>query len=150
MRYFARLYAALMPHSKEFRAAAARSKALCDQRLWLIEHQRRQNIRHALTLARQMRSAGFTLIELLIAVAIVGILAVLAIGTYQSYTVRAAASEAVTMLDANKNAVASDYETTGTFPGNATEAGVDVDNIGKYVSSVRVGGAGGERQQRQN
>ena len=97
----------------------------------------------ALTQREQRKSAeALTLIELLIAVAIVGILSVLAIGTYQNYTVRAAASEAVTMLDANRNAVASDYQTTGTFPGNATEAGVDQDNLGKYTASVRVGGAG--------
>ena len=49
------------------------------------------------------RSAGFTLIELMIGVAIVGILAALAIPTFQSYVYKGRVTEAVTILNEIKS-----------------------------------------------
>jgi prepilin-type N-terminal cleavage/methylation domain-containing protein len=55
------------------------------------------------SLSHHPRSAGFTLIELMIGVAIVGILAALAIPTFQSYVYKGRVTEAVTILNEIKS-----------------------------------------------
>ena len=87
---------------------------------------------------------GFTLIELMIVIAIVGILAVVALPAYQDYTARAQVSEAITLAEGQKAAVAEYYADRGAFPTSNTDAGVAAkENItGKYVDNVEVGADG--------
>ena len=86
---------------------------------------------------------GFTLIELMIVVAIIGILATLALSTYQRYTIRAQVAEGLNLSAPFKTAVAEFVYTTGAFPTDNTDAGLSApgDYIGKYVNSVSVTGA---------
>ena len=73
---------------------------------------------------------GFTLIELMIVVAIIGILAAIAIPAYQDYVARAQVSEAFTLADGSKTAVAEACTQEGTCTGASP---VTSGATGKYV-----------------
>jgi type IV pilus assembly protein PilA len=84
---------------------------------------------------------GFTLIELMIVVAIIGILAAVALPAYQDYLARSQMTEALSLADGQKTAVAEIYGQAGTCPTNGSDGVPDADTIvGKYVASVTVGG----------
>lgn len=78
---------------------------------------------------------GFTLIELMIVVAIIGILAAIAIPSYQDYTKRAKVGEMINMVSAAKTSVAEYAVTNGALPTTATQAGFTA-ATSKYVSSL--------------
>ncbi len=80
---------------------------------------------------------GFTLIELMIVVAIIGILAAVAIPSYQDYTARAQMTEAFTLTSGFKTPLAEFISDQGTIP---TAGQINATTAGKYVSSVIVSG----------
>tara|TARA_R110002096_G_scaffold116164_2_gene251732 strand:+ start:32578 stop:33093 length:516 start_codon:yes stop_codon:yes gene_type:complete len=84
---------------------------------------------------------GFTLIELMIVIAIIGILASLAVSTYQTYTVRAQVGEALNLASNAKLAVVDSYNLTGAPPATRADAGLSAaatDTQGTYVSQVNI------------
>ena len=86
---------------------------------------------------------GFTLIELMIVVAIIGILAAVAIPTYQDYTVRGQISEGLTSASPVQIAVEDFAYNRGRFPATAVSAGVPqaASISGNYVTSVGISAA---------
>ena len=86
---------------------------------------------------------GYTLIELMIVIAIVGILAAVALPAYQDYTVRAKMSEPMALLSEAKTTISEFYTANGgTFPANATEAGLSTDVQTDIVASLVWGNTG--------
>jgi len=63
-----------------------------------------------------MKSAGFTLIELAVVIMIVGILATLAIPSYQSQAARSQVVESLGIVEELKTAVAEYYKRMGKYP----------------------------------
>lgn len=87
------------------------------------------------------RHQGFTLIELMIVVAIIGILASMAIGAYQTFAVRSQITEGLTLAGVAKTPVAATFLDRGDAPVNRREAGLTefgTDTQGNYVSSVDI------------
>ncbi len=78
---------------------------------------------------------GFTLIELMIVIAIIGILAAVAIPSYQNYTKRAKASEAKIMLDAIRTTQETYFAENNLYTTNLTSLGNPTANASYYAYS---------------
>lgn len=78
---------------------------------------------------------GFTLIELMIVVAIIGILAAVAIPSYQDYIARSQMSEAVELLAGGKTPMAEFYSDKGRWPSNPGSV-MGFTGPGKYTSAI--------------
>lgn len=86
------------------------------------------------------RHQGFTLIELMIVVAIMGILATLAVPTYQERVIRVQVSEALGFSEFAKEGISAYYRANRRMPKNNAEAGLPPAEkiIGNYVTGLEV------------
>lgn len=64
---------------------------------------------------------GFTLIELMIVVAIIGILTMIAMPSYQDYVKRAGVAEGLQIILPAKTAIMEYYQEYGTFPASSND-----------------------------
>jgi len=69
------------------------------------------------------KQQGFTLIELMIVVAIIGILAAIAIPSYQDYIKRSKVTEMINVAAAAKTSISEYFITNQQLPDDATQAG---------------------------
>jgi type IV pilus assembly protein PilA len=83
---------------------------------------------------------GFTLIELMIVVAIIGILAVHAVPSFQETLVRAQIAEAISLSDNIKKSITEYYYNYKQFPQHNEMAGIPKSEhlVGNYVTQMQV------------
>ncbi|WP_295393299.1 pilin [uncultured Thiodictyon sp.] len=80
---------------------------------------------------------GFTLIELMIVVAIIGILAAIAIPSYQDFTTRSKVAEGISLVASPQMSLAEFALNNLTFPANNAALGYSSPNT-RYVSGIAV------------
>lgn len=95
-----------------------------------------------MSFGNRQRISGFTLIELMIVVAIIGILAAIAIPSYQDYTARSQVTEAVQLTSQFKTALTDYYASKGSYA-SANVHALGGTTAGKYVTNVKLEGANG-------
>lgn len=83
---------------------------------------------------------GFTLVELMIVIAIMGVLATMAVPTYQERFIRAQVGEALALADFAKDSVNAYYRVNKRMPKSNAEAGLPPPDkiVGNYVTALEV------------
>ena len=82
---------------------------------------------------------GFTLIDNMIVIAIIGILAGMAVQSYQDYVIRAKLAEVIVMMSGIKPLLLSEYQTVGVMPqkGSAISDQIETTLLNsKYIDNV--------------
>ena len=90
------------------------------------------------TSAMHGRQQGFTLTELLIAMAIVGVMAAVAIPTYQNFVLRTQVSEALQLASTLRIGVAEYQANTGAWPQSIKSLGLGQNKVGNRVIDLRI------------
>ena len=90
---------------------------------------------------RDMRQAGFTLIELMVSIGILAILSALAVVSYSSYSIKAAAAEGPRLAESAMTAGVTTYQDIGIWPLSNADAGYQ-SQTGKYITAVGFDGNG--------
>ncbi len=90
----------------------------------------------------QRQRRGFTLIEAMITIAVIAILALIALPSFQDRTIRLQVADALTLADLAKQAVAAQYAKTGALAIDNAAAGLPPADriVNANVSSVTVRG----------
>jgi type IV pilus assembly protein PilA len=70
------------------------------------------------------KQRGFTLIELMIVVSIIGIVAAIAVPTYQRYVIRSQVAEGLSLSGGAQTAVSEFFMENGAWPTDNSEAGL--------------------------
>ena len=87
------------------------------------------------------RQSGFTIIEIMIVTVIIGVLAVIAIRSMNSYAARAKVSEAMAALT-NCRTLVTEIYLTGDYIPDANEWGCESADTSKYISAITTTSAG--------
>ncbi|MGF1773052.1 pilin [Vibrio wakamikoensis] len=89
------------------------------------------------------KQQGFTLIELMIVVAVIGVLATVAVPTYQNYIAKSETASALATLTALKTPIETTTLETGAFPADLSAAGVSISYaLGNISLTPQSSGAG--------
>lgn len=81
---------------------------------------------------------GFTLIELMIVVSIIGILASIALPSYQDYVKKAHVLEGLNLAGGSKTAIWDYWSANGVFPSTNSSAGIAATITGNAVDNVEI------------
>lgn len=91
-------------------------------------------------ITRDSQQSGFTLIELMIVVAIMGVLSVIAVPTFQDRVIRAQVTEGLNLAEFVKGSTQAYYKKHHSFPSNNLAAGLPASGkiAGNFVTDIQV------------